>query len=252
MENALTNWLLSDARMSHGAVRVRLALRDMRPRGFAEISSMTAMSTHCVAAAVKELIAVGWAAFDPNAKRRHKLAYAVFPPEAEIAMAASVSEAYAIAPFQGEWLMRAKLDMYIGSVEYTDNARPSWLINVATGMPMEFDRAYPQLKLVFEYQGASHHEPSATGDPWDNRPQHERSKSYKGQVERDAQKHMLCNRQGIRLVEVTALMLELEATKLIPAGAAPMSYYCRVLDSPLILKLNELCSTYAKKNAART
>ncbi len=252
MENALTTWLLSDASLSHGAVRVRLALRDLRPRSYAEISSMTGMSAHCITLVVRELINAGWAVFTDSARRRPRLVSAVFPAAVEAAMASAVSDAYAIAPFQGEWLMRAKLDIYIGSVEYADNARPSWLVNVVTGVPMELDRAYPQLGLAFEYQGSSHHEPAATNDPWDNRSQHERSRSYKGQVERDAQKHMLCNRQGIRLVEVTALMLELEATKLIPDGIAPLSHYSRVLDSPLILKLNELCSTYAKKNAART
>lgn len=255
MDNALSQWLVADGSISSRAVRVRVAMRDLRPRTIREIAAMTATSVAVAAAGVRELVDCGWLVCDSDVRTRPRKVAAAFPEVVEKHMVKEIRLAFDVAPFQGEWLMRAKLDLHVATAEYYDNCRPRWLRNVVTGMKMECDRMYPEVKVVFEYQGASHHPPAVPGGGRCDEVTHrERLKAYQEQVERDAQKLLACKRHGFELVEVTALELCQAGCQFLPQHVElPKSRYATLpaSASPLARELDALADGYAKMVAAR-
>jgi hypothetical protein len=103
------------------------------------------------------------------------------------------------AKFAGEALMQEYLSLLIDSDQFTDNARPGFLINPITDERLELDRFYPP-DLAFEYHGA----------------QHEHATEFASQAEVEAQrlrdliKVGLCVYSGIRIVIIRAADLSLE------------------------------------------
>lgn len=60
------------------------------------------------------------------------------------------------AKFGGEAMMQEYLSLLIDSDQFTENARPGFLVNPLTGERLELDRFYPP-NLAFEYNGAQHY-----------------------------------------------------------------------------------------------
>lgn len=91
---------------------------------------------------------------------------------------------------RAEAVMCEYLSLLIDSDEYTDNARPGFLVNPNSGERLELDRYYPGI-AAFEYNG----------------PQHDRTTKkfpkpevVKAQKERDLIKEAICARRGLPLV----------------------------------------------------
>lgn len=61
-----------------------------------------------------------------------------------------------LSKFSGEAIMQEYLSLLIDSDQFTDNARPGFLVNPLTGQRMELDRFYPQAQVAFEFHGAQH------------------------------------------------------------------------------------------------
>ncbi len=103
------------------------------------------------------------------------------------------------AKYGGEAIMQEYLSLLIDSDQFTDNARPGFLINPLTGERLELDRFYPP-NVAFEYHGAQHF--GAT----DRFTQAEAD----AQHVRDLIKAGICLYRGIHLVIITAEDLTLE------------------------------------------
>lgn len=95
----------------------------------------------------------------------------------------------------GEALMKEWLTLLIDSRDFTNNARPGFLISPMTGEPLEYDRWYPGLKLAWEFQGPQHF---GTSDQ-----QPDPSKQAR-QENNDLVKIGISQRKGIALVEMVA------------------------------------------------
>lgn len=208
---------------------------------------MAGISVNAARAAARELVAAGWLAAIPGERKRPRRLGAVFPQEVERQMLDTVQLAFDSSANQGEWLMRAKLDLFVGSTSYIDNCRPEWMRNITTGHKLEFDRYYEMLKVALEYQGWSHHAPSTQQNPRDLRSQEEKERAYIQQLGHDAQKILTCQRRGIAFIEVTAVELAKKGLSFVPADVLPRSAYAAATDSPLADFLEGLATAYATR-----
>ncbi len=93
----------------------------------------------------------------------------------------------------GERLLREILEDLCGAK--FPNTRPPWLKNPDTGHNMELDCYNAKMKLAFEYQGIQHYEPV---DFFGGQ------EKYKKRKKRNKIKKEICEKRGIRLVEVDA------------------------------------------------
>ncbi|HYF94990.1 MAG TPA: hypothetical protein VD969_22470 [Symbiobacteriaceae bacterium] len=93
--------------------------------------------------------------------------------------------------------MQEYLSLLIDSDEYTDNARPGFLVNPLTGERLELDRYYPP-SVAFEYNGDQHLRMVA-GFSREN-PQHLR----------DLIKAGICLHEGVHLVIIDGADLTLQ------------------------------------------
>lgn len=238
MEDALDKWLMSDSGISSAAVRVRMAMRDMKPRTIRDMVRICGASQDTVRRAVEELVAAQWATDIRQRDQRPRSIGAVFPPEVEAVMCDPILLASTGAPFTGEWTMRALLDLFAGSKSYIDNHRPEFIRRQETGYRLECDRHYPEHMVIFEYQGSSHHRPAS---------QSKKEEQYKDQVNRDAQKALFAKRMGIEIVEVTAVELTGNHMIELISGRLPLTAYAFMPDSQLVRFLKGMANSYAAK-----
>lgn len=63
-------------------------------------------------------------------------------------------------PYRGEAILKGILDIIVAESRFTDNARPHFLINPLTGLPLEYDRYYPDWRVAIEFNGAQHDQPT--------------------------------------------------------------------------------------------
>lgn len=136
------------------------------------------------------------------------------------------------AKHSGEAIMQEYLSMLIDSDQFTDNARPGFLINPITNERLELDRFYPPAEVAFEFHGAQHDR--ATG------------KYSQAQVEaqrlRDLIKAGICVYQGIRLVIVRAK--DLSVHRMIKKIGQGMPLKDLTGQEPLIDLLEEASTVY--------
>lgn len=243
MEDTLDKWLVSDSGISSAAVRVRMAMRDMKPLTLGEIAKLTCLKPHNARRAVNELVDVGWLTDLRTPSQRPRLIAPVFPMRVARQMAREIERAFQDAAHRGEWLMKAQVDLLVGSNNYVDNCRPDWLRNVETKARLEFDRFFPGFSFVLEYQGAGHHRPTSHGGQLT---QEEREQAYRSQLARDAAKLLACKNRNIEIVYITAIDLLGESLVAKLPANIPLSAYAHNPDSPLTQALNALARSYAE------
>ena len=91
----------------------------------------------------------------------------------------------------GEEMLRQVLeDLYDDKFP---NLRPSWLVNPNTNHNLELDCYNQKMNLAFEYQGLQHYEPIEFFGG---------QKVYEKTRERDKIKKEICQREGVRLIEI--------------------------------------------------
>jgi len=167
---------------------------------FAALAKWTGLGGNCLRRAVAELLSAGWVQ-TAQASRVKPIRYTLGSPAFRRSQAEADQARRRLkrAKYAGEAIMQEYLSLLIDSDQFTDNARPGFLVSPLTGERLELDRFYPQ-GVAFEYNGLQHYR--ATG--------------RFSQAEADAQnlrdliKAGLCLYRGIQLVIVHAADLSLQ------------------------------------------
>lgn len=123
---------------------------------YTSLSSFTHICRNTLKRAIAELAGAGWVQVSQK-NQFHPIRYSLSTPTRTRNLAAlhAVEQRLKRAKFGGEAIMQEYLSLLIDSDQFTDNARPGFLINPLTGERLELDRFYPP-KVAFEFHGAQH------------------------------------------------------------------------------------------------
>jgi len=163
---------------------------------------------------------------------------ALIPRQSQIVMAHDLEIEYELEQRKGEFLMNKRLDWSLRSDECVRNARPKFLTNPETRMPLELDRFDPKAGLAFEYNGSQHYHES--GDYTEE--------EVNRQKVHDLLKESLSMRNGITLLVFSwqdlrpgVIESRLEATvPHLKRGYVDMA-------GPYMKTLNRMCANYASR-----
>lgn len=124
---------------------------------YPSLSQSTGLGPNTLKRAVKQLVDAGWLQVK-QANRLSKMEFTLGSPQQfqsheEVAAA---QRRLNRATNVGEAIMHEYLSLLIDSQQFTENARPGFLVNPLTGERLELDRYYPP-NLAFEFHGAQHY-----------------------------------------------------------------------------------------------
>ncbi|MDD2201299.1 MAG: winged helix-turn-helix domain-containing protein [Firmicutes bacterium] len=227
------NALATDGQLSHTAVRLINLMQNRQFSSQVELAREAHMSRTTVLRAFSQLEAAGWAVDARNTRTNKRILAASLPARVEQQIADLIEGDRFNVTYVGEWLMRCWLDALVHSLDYLDNARPSWVRNIESGRRMEFDRHYRNPPVVFEFQGPQHF--VTTQEFADKEKQREQQK-------RDDRKAGICARHHIRFVEITAADLTLDRMLAHIPLELPLRSYNE--DQPIIRTLARLSEGY--------
>lgn len=167
------------------------------------LGALTGFSRSSVRRAVGELVNAGWLQVTQESRVR-PIRFTLGSPaemqrQSEIEL---VQRRLRRDGYKGEALMQEYLSLLIESDQFTDNARPGFLVNPLTKARLELDRFYPP-GLAFEYNGNQHYRATGRFSQAD----------VEAQRLRDLIKAGLCLYQGIQLVIIDAEDLSLEGVR---------------------------------------
>lgn len=178
----------------------------------AELGAMVGWQPRTAMYGARELRNVGWIEL-AQSNRRARIHFSLGHPhllehKGELAAMARRIEK---APFRGEALMRAYLDLLVDSDRFEDDSSPGFLVNPSTAERLQFDRYYPD-RVAFEFNGPQHY--GAT----------ERFPAdvVAEQQTRDLIKTGICARRGIALVVVESADLTLATMRRKIDGLLPL------------------------------
>ncbi|HWI52861.1 MAG TPA: hypothetical protein VNT01_12055 [Symbiobacteriaceae bacterium] len=162
---------------------------------YATLSAGTQTSPNTLKLAMFQLAGAGWVQTN-QAKRLDPLKFTLGTPaqmrsQAEAALA---DRRLKRGQFTGEAIMQEYLSLLIDSNQFTDNARPGFLINPQTGERLELDRYYQPHKVAFEFHGTQHERATARFT----------QAMVDAQHQRDLVKAGICLYEGIHLVIIRA------------------------------------------------
>lgn len=124
---------------------------------YAALCAMTGLGRNTLKRAVHDLVRAGWVQVNQE-NRLQPISYTLGSPDQarSKAEAARARQRLGRTRNGGESIMQEYLSLLIDSDEFTDNARPGWLVNPQSGERLELDRFYlPQ--VAFEFNGAQHY-----------------------------------------------------------------------------------------------
>jgi len=232
------NALATDEQLSHTAVRLFNLMQNRQFRSRAELVRETHMARATVFRAFSQLKSACWAVETRNARTNKRVLAASLPTRVQQQIADLIEGDRLNVTYVGEWLMQCWLDALVNSLDYLDNARPSWVRNIESGRRMEFDRHYRNPPVAFEFQGPQHF--VTTQEFADKEKQQE-------QQRRDDRKAGICARHHVRFVEITAGDLALDRM----LACIPLELPLRPYDEnqPIIRTLARLSDGYYKTTA---
>lgn len=119
------------------------------------LCALTHLGPNTLKRAVADLVSGRWIRIT-QASRRRPIEFTLGSPELvrSRAEASGAEKRLNRARFGGEAIMQEYLSLLIDSDQFTDNARPGFLVSPLTGERLELDRFYPQAKVAFEFHGA--------------------------------------------------------------------------------------------------
>lgn len=167
---------------------------------YASLCSLTKLGRNTLKRAIADLLAANWIQVT-QANRLAPLQFTLGTPELrrsqdEVTMA---QRRLGRAKFGGEALMQEYLSLLIDSDQFTDNARPGFLVNPLTKERLELDRFYTP-NVAFEYHGTQH----------DRATERFPQEVVDAQQLRDYIKAGICLYQGIKLIIIRAEDLSLQ------------------------------------------
>lgn len=191
----------ASAKVLYGTLQATAQSRGHRGRfTYATLSTYTKLGPNTLKRAMKELKTAGWIRLT-QASRVKPIHFSLGSPALRRAQAESplAQRRLKRAKYTGEAIMQEYLSLLVASDQFTDNARPGWLINPPTGERLELDRLYAA-NVAFEFNGAQHYGATARFT----------QREADSQRERDLVKAGLCVYQGIQLVIIHPEDLSLE------------------------------------------
>lgn len=190
------------AKLLYGLLQTLPTFRSMHGQfTYRDLAGLTRLSPNTLKRAMSELIGSGWVRLTQKT-RLSPFHFKLGTPEqrSREAEAAVASRRLKRAKFGGEAIMQEYLSLLIDSTDFTDNARPGFLVNPLTQERLELDRFYRVDKVAFEYHGEQHER--ATG--------RFTQKQVDDQRLRDLITAGLCVYEGIHLVIIRAEDLSLQ------------------------------------------
>jgi hypothetical protein len=223
--------LLSSAVVSPNGKLIYLVIREFGPNSLEELSSKSGLSWKLVARECRNLVRLGWVSLVRSGKRLRPLA--LIPEACQRKMVQAFGAEFGLAANKGEFLMKCCLDLWLKSEEFVDNARPAFLENPKTSMPLEYDRYHYLDKVAFEFNGPQHSETTE---------QFSSEKDLAERIQRDLAKEALSIRNGVTLVVVTAQDLNPATfSRLLPESLEQNHV---VQEGPYFEVLSNTCATY--------
>jgi hypothetical protein len=124
---------------------------------FTSLSALTRLGPNTLKRAMAELAGAGWVELAQES-RVSPIVFTLGPRELRRSQqeAAVARRRLKRAQNGGEAIMQEYLSLLIDSNQFTDNARPGFLVNPQTGERLELDRLYLP-NLAFEFNGAQHY-----------------------------------------------------------------------------------------------
>lgn len=199
--------LLAEKALSAQAKAVYGLLQALPEEGqftYASLHQFTGIAPNTLKRALQDLAAAGWLHLSPGATRLAPIRFTLGNPEQQRRQAEHAVAKHRVkrAENTGEAIMQEYLSLLIDSDQFTDNARPGFLVNPLTQERLELDRFYMP-DLGFEFNGAQHYRKTGRFTQAEADAQHLR----------DLIKAGLCLYQGIRLVIVHPEDLTLEGMR---------------------------------------
>lgn len=191
----------AQAKVLYGLLQATPGFRGQGGRfTYASLCSLTQLGRNTLKRAIAELVGARWVQVT-QASRLSPIDFTLGSPEQarSLAEAAMAKRRLKRARFGGEAIMQEYLSLLIDSDQFTDNARPGFLLSPLTRERLELDRFYPP-NVAFEFHGA----------------QHDRATTRFSQEEADAQqlrdliKAGICLYQSIHLTIIRAEDLSLQ------------------------------------------
>lgn len=168
---------------------------------YTTLATQTGLNPKTSKLAVRQLASTGWILLSQTSRIR-PIHFTLSDParrrnQAEIAL---VEQRLKRAKYLGEALAQEWISLLIDSDEFSDNARPGFLVNPLTDERLELDRFYPLHNVGIEFHGAQH----------DRATEQFSEVQVKEQQVRDYIKAGICLYRGIHLVIIRAVDLSLE------------------------------------------
>lgn len=203
----------AQARVLYGLLQALPTFR--QPEGeftYADLCTFTGLGRNTIKRAVVELEVAGWLRLD-QASRLSPLQFTLGNPYRQTTFSEALAAERRLqrAKPVGEALMKEYLSLLIDSDQFTDNARPGFLVNPQTGEFLEFDRFYSP-SWAFEFHGAQHDGPTERFSQTE----------VDAQRVRDLLKAGICFYRGVHLVVIRAADLSLEGIRERIPGGLPL------------------------------
>jgi hypothetical protein len=124
---------------------------------YGSLSVLTRCGPNTLKRAVADLVGAGWLQISQKS-RLSPIKFTLGSPERARALAEAdlARKRLKRGDYGGEAIMQEYLSLLIDSNQFTDNARPGFLINPQTGERLELDRFYSS-NVAFEFNGAQHY-----------------------------------------------------------------------------------------------
>ncbi|HYG58359.1 MAG TPA: ArsR family transcriptional regulator, partial [Symbiobacteriaceae bacterium] len=191
----------AQAKVLYGLLQATPAYRGQTGQfTYTGLCSLTRLSRNTLKRAMAELSAAGWVQTTQKT-RLSSIAFTLGSPELmrSHTETAAAKRRLKRANHGGEAIMQEYLSLLIDSNQFTDNARPGFLVNPLTGERLELDRFYPP-NVAFEFHGTQH----------DSATEKFTQQEVDTQRLRDLIKAGICLYQGIHLVIIRAEDLSLQ------------------------------------------
>lgn len=152
------------------------------------LAALTGQAVNTLRADLATMVKLGWIEIRPGERRRSCFRLCDPVRRQEVERLEKLMLQLKHAPYRGEALLKAILDIIVADTRFVDNARPPFLTNPITGLPLEYDRYYPDRKVAIEFNGSQHEQPT------DRFPNHD------SRLVRDLIKEALSARAGVTLL----------------------------------------------------
>lgn len=214
--------------LAKGADRYESALRPL--------AAKAGISLNTLRLDLEALAAAGWLELRQGVHRRSVFVFRDPHDEKLQNDLASIKRKLDGAPFLGEAIVKAILDLLVDTTKFQDNARPSFLRFPGNLQALEYDRFYSDLNVAVEINGTQHQRTTE---------QYPSEEQLVQQQIRDLVKFALSVQNGVKLIVVEPQEFTVASIRAKLAGHLPLRNLAA--DDPRLQYLDNLCVKYRSK-----